>query len=1263
MDLNPNFLLWTFLVAAVFFIWLLRDFLSLKLVELAIALVKGEKRLSILNLLNEKYSGSRSERREPSYESLTPTDNADEDGHYGSALLWGVEDPKITNIAVTGGYGSGKSSVLNTFIKRHKHKFRFLKISLATFDEARIKKDEMSSEEYEELRLSVERSILQQLFYSVDQSTIPRSRFKRITNPTKRSVREAVMFFFTTAFFGLYLYFSDDPFFKIFTRSEWFDSYAKGMLLILGYLATMYFYGLFLTIKELKFKFRDAEINLRNGGAHSIINDHIDEILYFFECTQFRIIIIEDLDRFNDPEIFVRLRELNYLINKSRGEENRVIFIYAIKDQMFKDKDRAKFFDFIVPIIPVVNPTNAYDKIIERYDVSSIDKKFLARVCLYFDDLRLIHNIFNEFQLYSRKLEKLNFDPEKLLSIIVYKNFHPEEFSKLHSNEGQIYEIFNNQKKNLKFALKSSIEDSIKLIEKSVEKSSSEMLSNIEDLNKLYLIKVWGLVFSKRINFPLRGNISNLKVSLSVGGSEFDLKEAERKENFELFRKEEAGEICFYYGDSRQTQVQITFQEIESLVGGPDYDSRFNNISIKSRIKEKNNKIKELEAEISELDSLSLKGLMKRSNSEFFSDKEPEILKYLVRSGYIDESYLNYISIFYESAITLSDKEFALSVANRVGLQFDYSLSKIGELLDRFLDEESLRSHCVLNFDLISYLIKNKKFHSLHYSWVMDLITRDNEISKKFIVEYLLWKGAETSFMNCLLNEDPKIINSSIVGNKNDSEILKEWLPLIDKEFYDKAEICIELKSAIELSSDPLLAISSEQLLINNSESFIKKVQPTIDELHLNGISGPVFDMVCQLRCFLVSRDNIELIVSRYLSVPMESVRNTYSQRPFDILLNRAPEYIKDDFFERPRLYLEKFFTEFETIVDSENLVSDFINEHGAKIGQTSVISLVSRLGFEFYDLKTIDDQSLWTIFVRESKVVASWENVISFYNISKEFSSELSDYFNDENHSSKLSGAKKEQYKAAFSSGEEIKCFEASFIKSQKIDDSVFEGIAPLLESVWTSIDISNLSEERLECLLVNRKLSVSQENYESLKDRGFHQLFGLFVLVDVEGFLKLVSSEKVSIDEDVLLSLSEDKNLSEVQKIKILCSVDFNNFELPNAFYETVSNVCLSQRAPFELLEKLFPVLPHDSLKRSIFLFNIGELENSQINYLLSFIPDFLDFSASDGYSIVHIDNSESNKQFVRQLYQSGFITKPSIPKIDVLGIKSIKIKRRLK
>ncbi len=79
------------------------------------------------------------EKCEEIYHSLSPINNADPEKHYISALAWALKNRKkedIKNIALTGPYGSGKSSILKTFISSNVDKsLHFLPISLATFKE------------------------------------------------------------------------------------------------------------------------------------------------------------------------------------------------------------------------------------------------------------------------------------------------------------------------------------------------------------------------------------------------------------------------------------------------------------------------------------------------------------------------------------------------------------------------------------------------------------------------------------------------------------------------------------------------------------------------------------------------------------------------------------------------------------------------------------------------------------------------------------------------------------------------------------------------------------------------------------------------------------------------------------------------------------------------------------------------------------------------------------------------------------------------
>ena len=81
--------------------------------------------------------------RKYQFERLTPTDNIDLDV-YEDAIDYVFENSDVKNVAISGPYSAGKSSVLASYKKKHGN-LRFLHISLAHFklpdqeDEAEVK--------------------------------------------------------------------------------------------------------------------------------------------------------------------------------------------------------------------------------------------------------------------------------------------------------------------------------------------------------------------------------------------------------------------------------------------------------------------------------------------------------------------------------------------------------------------------------------------------------------------------------------------------------------------------------------------------------------------------------------------------------------------------------------------------------------------------------------------------------------------------------------------------------------------------------------------------------------------------------------------------------------------------------------------------------------------------------------------------------------------------------------------------------------------
>ena len=435
---------------------------------------------------------------------LTPTDNIELD-IYEKAINFSLENNKILNIAISGSYGSGKSSLLESYKKKHSEK-KFLNISLTHFNttEDTNKNNSPIREENNSKDKSLvpilEVKILNQLIHQISYEKIPQTHFKtniKFTEKKLRVITIQILLFIVSLLYTTY-FDKWNSFISTLPKLQFFDFFIKLILwpylrliclFILFYLLGIFIYNLLKFQKTKNFfkklNIQGNEIEISEDTNDSYFDKYLNEVIYLFENSGVEAIVFEDIDRYEVSEIFERLREVNKLVNNKLNEENKALkFIYLLRDDIFISKDRTKFFDFIIPVIPVVDASNSYDKFIGLFqDINqyNFDDNFLYSLSLYIDDMRILKNIYNEFLIYYNELSKkeetsTKINSNKILSMIVYKNLFPKDFSDLQLNQGFVYNIFSQKEK--------FIEERIKEIDFQIT-ILNEHLKNTEELAKL----------------------------------------------------------------------------------------------------------------------------------------------------------------------------------------------------------------------------------------------------------------------------------------------------------------------------------------------------------------------------------------------------------------------------------------------------------------------------------------------------------------------------------------------------------------------------------------------------------------------------------------------------------------------------------------------------------------------------------------------------------------------------------------------------------
>ena len=661
------------------------------------------------------------DKTEDSYKSVIELDE----------VLSSAEKLHIRNIALTGPYGSGKSSVLISLMKDFHKGRNYLPISLATLqaneENNTIESDDKTNDDekrIENLNRKIEYSILQQLIYREKAKTVPNSRFRRIVHLSKRelirypiyAVLSLVCFFilFEPDFAkveSIYNFFSWG-----YTWNMLFDFLAAGYLLGVLFFTIRYIFRSYSNSKLNKLNLKDAEIEVVENN--SIFNRHLDEILYFFQVTKYDVVIIEDLDRFGTPNIFLKLRELNQLINESKIVGRHITFIYAVKDDIFKDEERTKFFDYIITVIPVINPSNSKDKLRAALEAKGckdeISDEDLSEMAFFIQDMRILTNIVNEYKQYRDKLcanQGVQLNKTKLLAMIVYKNYYPQDFALLHRRQGKIYECINSKVYFISQALKviEGKENNLKQQEQDYKKDLN--LSKI-DLRRLFLFNLWH-------------TISQNLMSIQIGNEYYTLEQIAKNE--QLFNKlltMQSITYRYYYGYTYSQSTSIDFKRIDKAI---NYSERLKLMEDGSHYFQQ--EFKRIQGEKIAVKSQKIQQLVKNYKlseiQEFKNIGLEPMMNIFIRRGYIDEEYYDYISYFYEGMVSLSDRDFLLAIKTEESKPYDYHIDKIENFVKE-LKEYMFESDAILNIELLDFLAVSNKTHKDKFEHIMSRLERDN---------------------------------------------------------------------------------------------------------------------------------------------------------------------------------------------------------------------------------------------------------------------------------------------------------------------------------------------------------------------------------------------------------------------------------------------------------------------------------------------------------------------------------------------------------
>ena len=514
------------------------------------------------------------------FQKLTPTNTADIE-IYEDAIDFVFCNSDLKNVALSGAYSAGKSSVLESYKEKHYDK-KFLHISLAHFESMdtdvdlyndtstknsinKSAKDDYKSGDHIVKESVLEGKILNQLIHQIHPKKIPQTNFRVKRTVSNLKIASISLLFVILSLTLFYTFFFD-------AWNDYVNSFSANQIKEILIMTTKNEYrlisGVFCILVIIILVYNLIQMQINKGIVKRLATDkleieifeksddsyfdkYLNEVLYLFDHAKADVIVFEDIDRYNVNRIFERLREVNTLINVKRCEQsenkfihniiyiiNNVIrkikiifkkkplkwvliivtsliknsneepqfqkinkskitykplrFFYLLRDDIFVSKDRTKFFDFVIPIVPVMDSSNSYEQFLKHLKAGNLlekfDPSFLQSLSLYVDDMRILKNIYNEFVVYIHRLNTTELDWNKMIAIVAYKNLFPRDFSDLQLAKGYVLELFEQKQQLIEVALKSANKSRQDMLDR-IEWAKKETLNSKQELDDAYTAK------------------------------------------------------------------------------------------------------------------------------------------------------------------------------------------------------------------------------------------------------------------------------------------------------------------------------------------------------------------------------------------------------------------------------------------------------------------------------------------------------------------------------------------------------------------------------------------------------------------------------------------------------------------------------------------------------------------------------------------------------------------------------------------------------
>ena len=586
---------------------------------------------------------------------------------------------------------------------------------------------------------------------------------------------------------------------------------------------------------------------------------------------------------------------------------------------------------------------------------------------------------------------------------------------------------------------------------------------------------------------------------------------------------------------------------------------------------------------------------MKTLIKEYGADKvlgenvrKNSLLVFMLRHGYIDDTYQMYINYFLPGSVTADELNFIINVRNYAGnSDWNYRIIHPRNVIDRLFDYElEQQKHC-LNFDLADFFYNDNSESNKKSAFTKQLAKNDAD-SRRFIKEYYVRVKNKAEYIRNIAQQKMlfwyDICSDDGLGYQDKVSYLKDifmYLTVGDIVLQDTAandenpqySICTFI-----VESDKII----EQLQDAGAEkvvSVLSQIKAKLRNIDLEAVNDIIIEGIFNNELFDISL----VMLQKYINFKLGESITDFQTNIYTYILKQNDCLVTD--------YLERNIYDFVTEVilpteanTKEDIDTVFRCIKLLEYDKNLSIQLIQKMDIVMEDLKewyrtiTAKNEEVKPIidaFLAENKMYPSIEN-IDAYKEKYKFTDELCDFV-DTNIDKLISD-------------ENLGDAHVKDFLKKRIKKETIEKILKNYKIESFGDNLNNYNEGVVELMIVQRYFKYTRSRYNEIQS-SFDRLLPIFIKCYWREFEQDISN--INFEQTTLNALFESK-LDDEKKAVILNRVDVSNMTHEMFAFIRDTDVSVSKK----YVEKTWVNLEIED--RSAFLikyfsiFSIIEIEN---------------------------------------------------------------------